>query len=478
MPVEAVRTYTETQTFLSSKRTLFLDQVRKSNEQGVWTKDIDLLTFIDLFPQIPVSITVEGFFYLKREQWAREHGNAINFVAQVAESLIIASDKTRDFYIKKKDEFDEIVFQTTVENALALAVEQPLSQALKTEQRRFFWEKHDGEWDLRSGSHLLRRVHEYAVLSSQSFDFETARFLADQENHLKFIQGRSQGDTLYYFEPSPSPKITPSAIKRGYLGNDCIFIKYTDEKTGEEVSDQYWFKTTRVDFINLFRQIGISLPENATDVDIMQNAQFIDSQQFAKILGFIEKNRGNITSNKAEIENFANFNLKNKLTRQLRPVLETAATKLISGQHIAKELEAIIGVLSVCQNDLKEKISHLTGMQTPYFYIPKWQREQLDMDPYLMAAFVKEKNMPLVGCGTNTSSLFGDHDILDKFKLNDPLNPESNNFKDDPNLCKCSGKEPHFHCPGTKEDGSVCGEAIVVGEGITQCPTCKKGKTC
>jgi hypothetical protein len=46
-------------------------------------------------------------------------------------------------------------------------------------------------------------------------------------------------------------------------------------------------------------------------------------------------------------------------------------------------------------------------------------------------------------------------------------------YKDDPNLCRCGNREPHFHCPNES-----CKYPIVVGEGTEQCPGCGKGKTC
>ena len=50
-------------------------------------------------------------------------------------------------------------------------------------------------------------------------------------------------------------------------------------------------------------------------------------------------------------------------------------------------------------------------------------------------------------------------------------------FREDKNLCRCKGQDPHFHCPGEKE-GKKCAHAIVVGKGITKCPNCGKGKVC
>ncbi len=54
---------------------------------------------------------------------------------------------------------------------------------------------------------------------------------------------------------------------------------------------------------------------------------------------------------------------------------------------------------------------------------------------------------------------------------------DSVDYKDDPNLCRCGNREPHFHCPGTK-DGKPCNHAIIVGQGTDKCPECGAGKVC
>lgn len=52
-------------------------------------------------------------------------------------------------------------------------------------------------------------------------------------------------------------------------------------------------------------------------------------------------------------------------------------------------------------------------------------------------------------------------------------------FRDDPNLCRCGAANgAHFHCPGLKKTKEPCLHPIVVGAGISTCPTCGSGKTC
>lgn len=50
-------------------------------------------------------------------------------------------------------------------------------------------------------------------------------------------------------------------------------------------------------------------------------------------------------------------------------------------------------------------------------------------------------------------------------------------YKNDPNLCRCSqSSEPHFHCLGN--EGKTCNYAIPVGHGITECSECHATATC
>lgn len=56
---------------------------------------------------------------------------------------------------------------------------------------------------------------------------------------------------------------------------------------------------------------------------------------------------------------------------------------------------------------------------------------------------------------------------------------EAKNYLEDENLCRCmAAKGPHFHCPGQNESGRACKHAIIVGKGITKCPSCGEGKRC
>lgn len=79
----------------------------------------------------------------------------------------------------------------------------------------------------------------------------------------------------------------------------------------------------------------------------------------------------------------------------------------------------------------------------------------------------------------NMNSLTSDSRLLTQGGI-ESLFKVSKDFRNDPNLCRCSAaSEPHFHCPGTKKSSSEsCNHAIIVGKGISQCPNCGQGKTC
>lgn len=86
------------------------------------------------------------------------------------------------------------------------------------------------------------------------------------------------------------------------------------------------------------------------------------------------------------------------------------------------------------------------------------------------------------GAGLGSGSMVG---ALGAFGVAAFSRPE-----DDPNLCRCGGSRPHFHCPGTKtventkKDGTKkkektdCSFKIEVGKGITMCPECGERKRC
>lgn len=432
-------------------------------------KNESLTSFIDRFPNMPFSLSLEGFFFLKREQWGSEYGNVINLVAQVGEQMIDAQNHSRDIAVRNVNHPQVCrALEASLQDARALVDEYPLGEILKTAKRTFAWKQDvDGKWDIQLGTRSMRQIHEYAVLTSQKYDFEYDRYKANQANHESFLVGRLNDQTTQAFlEVSPSPMITPQAIKRGYLGNDTIFISRPNLETNEEVVEQYWFKASWSEIASQLTSMDIPLPQNASDVDILRTGRFITQEQLNKILVFLEKKRGAIVQQKTQIENYVNTELQSFLEGQLTPFLYAAATKLINGEDVSQELEIIVTTLAYSQNQLKAKITELIGYRTNYVKLAIENWKNLDVDPYARARFVKENkdNFVLLGCGVNTSkdtSIFGESDsFLKQIGLEDENSDRYGSLEFDCPSCNKKVTRPKgkllSHCPHCKEEIAKC----------------------
>lgn len=108
-------------------------------------------------------------------------------------------------------------------------------------------------------------------------------------------------------------------------------------------------------------------------------------------------------------------------------------------------------------------------------------------DQYLMHAKIDYENaykklQSAGGCSNKGSS--GEESLsemanpLSQYQVSLAGIREKKDYKNDPNLCRCGNKEPHFHCPGKNKEGHSCNNPIIVGRGITQCPKCGQGAIC
>ncbi len=124
--------------------------------------------------------------------------------------------------------------------------------------------------------------------------------------------------------------------------------------------------------------------------------------------------------------------------------------------NIAKELDSIAEGHVVALHDPK-------GMKN----VRPWFPPEIDRN-----ALAQQKvRVVATGCGTSG----GESSPFSVAESASGSQYTGENAKDDPNLCRCGGKEPHFHCPGKE---GQCGHAIVVGKGISNCPKCGAGQVC
>lgn len=152
---------------------------------------------------------------------------------------------------------------------------------------------------------------------------------------------------------------------------------------------------------------------------------------------------------------------------------------------MAEELdpEGIIVAYQAVVNYGDSLVRKMNNTVTPKYDYPKHRSDKLNMPSIDYWGRQKVMSLP-AGCGFSGGFTFGSslqnflpQNALEQFFGNSVglFGTESFDYVNDPNLCRCSGQEPHFHCPGKN---GRCHHAIVVGKGITTCPQCGQGKTC
>ena len=474
----------------SSERQQFLGLLATVYEQKLFASNISLLDFSRWFEsRYPAETVVDGFFFLKKEQLKDPNKNTINFIADTAQAAISpvlfdAEQLTPDF----KSQRFESGLQAVVNNCLALVVEHPLAEATKIETFVETWDEEKGQ--LFRDHKSLDQILDLALLSSQTLGFEQERFLANYHNyHDKLKQGRRAGQHETFVEFSPSPKVTKEALGRGYLGNSCIFFFEYDPETDAEQVTQYWLNASWDEFGELLRdELQIETKEKIDDVAIIQHSDFMSEHNIQAIRQFIRRHHGELSAAKPELFKYVSGELRQFLESELRLFLISGARKLLRGADITHEEKMILSTLAYAQDKLKHKISLVTNLNTNsrHFQFTSQQIQRMDSDPVFRVQMVKEQNMPLSGCGVSSGDLFEspiEQLIKEQQSIfgasGSPYDIQSiikgENYKDDPNLCRCGNKEPHFHCPGKN---GACKEPIVVGEGTTKCSKCGQGKVC
>lgn len=164
------------------------------------------------------------------------------------------------------------------------------------------------------------------------------------------------------------------------------------------------------------------------------------------------------------------------LEPSIREFIQHTKDKNISTQQKLQELHA----LEHYALELKERYKKAGGENISYMS---------DYRPYIpldqLARVYKDKELPAVAgsCGAS-GEIESNNALAFNFKnlFKAIFGEDSKDYKDDPNLCRCQGLQPHFHCPGTKKlsDGKEmpCRNAIIVGDRTTSCPSCGMGQVC
>lgn len=409
--LDTYRNYVDVPKIAESRRILFFQEISEKNNTGNFTPDTVSTEFFDLYRNRGVTsdLILDGFFFLKREQLRADGSNMVNFIADFAKAAVDQRvwEQTGDLTLNFESERFVKLYDTVVHNLASLVTEHPLADITKVETRQEQWDRFGNELRLRCFGNYLEEILEDAVVSSQTLPFERSRFAANWSNYFEKLKpGRQQGDSRTFVEFSPSPPLTAEAKTRGYTGKDTIFFLEFDSVTQTEHMTQRWLMTDISSYLQLLRNIGMTVPDMFDHADIMHLSNFFSAEQVEKIHTFIDIHHGVISKHKPAIETYKKNEFEPALARQVYAILSRGAKKLVDGEDIALEAELLSATLALAQEKFKAEIAAIAGITSQSSSVlrslsqEEWQRLQTD-DIYRME-FVKKNNIVLTGCGTNT----------------------------------------------------------------------------
>ncbi|GIW61184.1 MAG: hypothetical protein KatS3mg089_0036 [Patescibacteria group bacterium] len=262
-----------------------------------------------------------------------------------------------------------------------------------------------------------------------------------------------------------------------------------EEENGQRVVKyrRYSSNLTQKDALERLRQMGGrgEIPENPTDIDLLANPiRFDPEHQFSNpdaIHQFLHVDHHALSEKEFEeiVEMFSPYRQK---------YIELLSNDPLNIRMRNLLLNAMINVADDAEQRIRKRKQRKENNIYPPLYYTASERE-------IMFFGTRPVINRDTGCRLSSGFLIGSYDIISGpmgvysvydigFALQS-LRPE-----DDPNLCRCGGSSPHFHCPGRKtiieEDKNGkkrtkqidCKNKIIVGLGIVRCPECGEGKKC
>lgn len=261
------------------------------------------------------------------------------------------------------------------------------------------------------------------------------------------------------------------------------------EENGQRVVKyrRYSSSLTQKDALERLRQMGGrgEIPENPTDIDLLANpVRFDPEHHFSDpdaIHQFLHVDHNALSEKEFEeiVDIFSPYR---------RKYIELLSNDPNNIRMRNLLLNAMINVADDAEKRIKERKQHRENNIYPPLYYTASERE-------IMFFGTRQVIAKDTGCRMSGGFSLGPYGIvngsLGVYSVYDigfaltSLRPE-----DDPNLCRCGGSSPHFHCPGSKtiieedKDGKKrtkkidCKNKIIVGLGIVRCPECGEGKKC
>lgn len=384
----------------------FLQQISTLERIGQFPSNVTFEKFSDYYSRLhyPTDLIIKGFLHLKNEQFRDTQGNPVNYFTTVAETMLRTMHQ-RQLHLNTEQFVQSEGFVEAINNLVSMVAEHPLADVTKRETRVETWVFGKKGLRLRGQFGYLDEILEEALVSSQTLPFEKPRFHANLENYHKLVAGRKRGDDRVFVEFSPSPTITPLAQNRGYLGNSCIFFFNHDPSTHTETVEQRWIKTDWLTFARIVGELGLHVPQNYTDVDLMKMSGFLNSDKANQLHELIDLTNGKFVAHQDELNGYVWGELREFIAGDLSELLIRGSWKLIHGQGIEEESKELMDALRFAQFTLRHKIQEITGISAVAISVTAQELKRLTVDWVFRVQFVEKNDLPLSGCGFGSSSL-------------------------------------------------------------------------
>ncbi len=372
-------------------------------------------------------------------------------------------DSNPEAYFEAKKQLDSIT-ETNLKTTVGERLNASLSQ----------WEydiKEDGiyaQGTTEKAIEMYRRGRNFRRIHGKGVDFAREEAELDGFSSIddEFIDGTQVPEGTMWISFSPRGDVQGGSI---YSHNfyDILTVKKRDGKHYIE-SRRYASALTPEESIKKITQLD---PE-----------QFEDAQPTAEYLlaNPIKLSAQNgMFENADELHSYLHKNIDKVITadqfefvlQRIKPAISEYLKGLNDNPNDSLgQLEKLRGVL----NSADATVDMLAGKSGGGMVV----EEMRPLTAYELVAYRQSEVKPVqAGCGFSGDYGGGILDSSQSVFSVAEFGADQKKAEDDPNLCKCGGERPHFHCPGKIED-EECNRKIIVGQGIKSCPSCGEGKRC
>ncbi|MBN1915999.1 hypothetical protein JW796_03340 [Candidatus Dojkabacteria bacterium] len=369
-----------------------------------------------------------------RAQYSNRYSNSINYVLQALKAIQSAGGEEREALLN-------IALTESLTDIYTQIVEHPIAETTAIYEYSLPWDKSNLPWKLATGNRTLDEIYREAInnASGQIPEFEILRNTINLSNYEKLRRARQMGDKRNFVEFSPSPPLTEEAKKRGYLGNDTIFL-FINENGTEKVIQKWLPATSTLDYEELLNELAINTDSNnLSDLSIMASSGFFDDNKLRIITDFIEQRTKGLEEMKIRlIEAYAKTFVWERVREEFRTLITATAAKLNKGENISKELSFINETMAVLQFGFRKYIHDVMKLETGINYDQDGGFSDFQkMDRYAQARLMRQEGYVMSACGISEKfSTFGRVNSI----LNPGFEPQPTPDRPDPVRCDICGK--------------------------------------